>query len=270
MTAVCDLCSGDAFSELERYPDGVRALRCNRCGLICLSPLPDQAALAGHYDEEYYRPWVEEQAAARAGLWRRRLALLEKTGTARLLDVGCGEGAFLRLAREAGWAVRGTELSGWAAGHAARAGIEVLRGDLLSVDFGHERFDAVTMWHVLEHTHSPRANVEKIFSLLSPGGMFVGALPNAANRLLRAAYPLARGRFLRYYEPGEREVHLYHFTEAALRAMLERCGFEVLRTGLDRSALSFPYRALEVCAGAWRGLSGINWGEGIEFVARKN
>jgi len=269
MSLSCDLCAGTAFSELERYSDGVCALRCRQCGLICLYPLPEQKSLSEHYDAEYYRPWLKEQSEARARLWRRRMALIEKSGPARLLDVGCGDGAFIKMARSAGWDVRGTELSGWAAGHVAEAGIEVRRGDLLSVDFGQERFDVVTMWHVLEHTHSPRSNMERVFSLLRPGGMFVGALPNASNRLLRAMYPLARGRLLRYYEPGEREVHLYHFTESVLRAMLEKCGFEVLRTGLDRSALSLHYRALEICAGVWLGLSGLNWGEGIEFAAWK-
>lgn len=267
----CDLCANENFTVLETYGDGVRALRCNNCGLICLHPLPDQAELAEHYNEAYYRPWMEEQASARDILWRRRLALLDKAGRpGRLLDVGCGNGAFLKLAREGGWHVGGTELSVWAAAYGVRElGLDVRHGDILSVDLGAERFDAVTMWHVLEHTHSPRANMERIAALLKPGGVFIGALPNADNRLLRAAYPLAWGKLLRYYQPGTREVHLFHFTPETLSAMLEKCGFEVLRAVVDKSALTLSYRMLETAASALYLLTGVNWGEGIEFFARK-
>jgi len=229
--------------------------------------VPSESA---HYGEEYYKPWQKE-AAPRAALWRKRLELLEqhkKPGT--LLDVGCGDGAFLKTAKNSGWTPKGTEVSGWAAQNLQTDfGIEVKTGDLPSLDWPEKSFDAVTMWHVLEHTLDPLANLRKIRALLKDDGVFIMAVPNAHNHIFRMFYPLARGKFLRYYTPGERELHIHHFTEDTLRLALEKAGFHVISIGIDRSALGFGHKAVEWLAVLLSVAAGLNWSEALEAIAVK-
>ena len=88
----CDLCSGKAFRVVEEDPP-FRVLRCLRCSLTFVHPVPEGAALAGHYDGDYYREWIDHQRKRRAAMWRKRLDKVEKAAhRGRLLDVGCGEG----------------------------------------------------------------------------------------------------------------------------------------------------------------------------------
>ena len=91
----CDLCTGEEFRVVEEDPP-FRVLRCLRCSLTFVHPVPEGAVLAGHYDGDYYREWIEHQRKRRVAMWRKRLDKVEKAAhRGRLLDVGCGEGMFL-------------------------------------------------------------------------------------------------------------------------------------------------------------------------------
>lgn len=270
MSAGCSLCDENRLRVLETASDGVRTVQCAGCGLIWLDPSP-RFDRTTHYDDQYYRPWIEEQARARARLWRERAVLVERfTPRGSLLDVGCGDGSFLTVARERGWQVAGTEVSRWAAQRLRREqGIEVWEGDLTSLDSWRGRFDAVTMWHVLEHTEHPLQNLLAARALLRDNGALVVAVPNAGRTLFRAVYPFVRWKRLQYYTPGERELHLYHFTPATLHAMLARAGFDPIFEGPDAGALTAAHRALEKAARLLSVLSGANWSQALLAIARK-
>ncbi len=270
MSAACNLCGGMDSRVLEAAGDGIRVVECGYCGLIFLDPFP-KCDSAAHYDADYYRPWLAEQARPRAALWGRRADLLARFArVGRLLDVGCGDGSFLVAARDRGWQVAGTEVSRWAA-RRLREGhrLAVSEGDLLEIDRWETSFDVVTMWHVLEHTERPLQTLRRAGELLGRDGILIVAVPKAGFTLLHLAYPLARGRRLRYYTPGERELHLYHFTPSTLRCMLEKAGFRPLFEGIDENALRPANRLLEKAAKALRRLTGACWSEAMLAVAAK-
>ena len=104
------------------------------------------------------------------------------SGSRRLLDVGCGLGFFLARAAEAGWDVTGCEPSQfWAARAGARVGSErVLLGTARHHALDGERFDLVTAWDVLEHVFDPLPLLERLRSLLAPGGRLSVRTPNLA------------------------------------------------------------------------------------------
>ena len=270
MSDACNLCASRERRIIETSSDGVCTVKCRNCGFIFLNPVPATASFS-HYGEDYYRPWIEEQAAPRQALWQRRLELLNGCrSVGRLLDVGCGNGDFLRIAKEGGWETLGTEVSDWAIKHMReRLGLDVRQGDLVSLDLEEGSFDAVTMWHVLEHTADPSANLRKARQLLKKNGVPVLAVPNASNHIFRAVYALGKLRFLRYYTPGEREVHISHFTPSTLRQMLDKSGFRVVKIGIDHSALKLPNKIVESAACALKHLTGLNWGEALEAVTIK-
>jgi SAM-dependent methyltransferase len=265
----CNLCGGVALRTLETADDGVRAVRCRNCGLIFLDPFPVFDSRT-HYDGDYYRPWLVHQARQRAALWAGRADFLERfCPPGDLLDVGCGEGSFLLAARGRGWRVAGTEVSAWAAETLpAREGLTVFRGELTELKLC-DRFDSITMWHVLEHTTHPLDLLQEAARLLREGGVLVLAVPNADCRLLRIVYRLAKGKALRYYTPGERELHLHHFTPATLRAAVTRAGLDVRYEGVDRGALRLSEHVLERAGMAIHALTGVNWASALLVVAGK-
>jgi 2-polyprenyl-3-methyl-5-hydroxy-6-metoxy-1,4-benzoquinol methylase len=270
MSSACNLCDGTDFEVLETATDGIRVVQCARCRLIFLDPFPNFDSTA-HYNADYYRPWLEEQRCKRLALWAKRVELLERFAPiGQLLDVGCGDGSFLLAARGRGWRVVGTEVSQWAA-HTIRdtPGLAILKGDLLQIDHLEMSFDVVTMWHVLEHMHRPLQTLVRARKLLTDKGIIIVAVPNAGFTLFRVAYPVARLRRLRYYTPGERELHLHHFTPDTLRAMLEKAGFRLLFEGIDENALRPANLLLEMTAKAVRRLTGACWSEAMLVVASK-
>ena len=118
-----------------------------------------------------------------------RVARLERWLDARrrrLLDVGCGAGAFLRFARDRGWEVEGTDMvvTDWARASGAR----LWEGELPAIEFGDARYDVVWFNQVLEHTRDPLLELRRARDLVTPGGILLVGVPNVAglNPLLKS------------------------------------------------------------------------------------
>jgi SAM-dependent methyltransferase len=247
----CNLCGGTDWHALEEVGT-VRVVRC-RCGLVFVTPQPPRVALEAAYGLAYYHPWGG-QARLRDKFWRERLRAVAGLSPppGRLLDVGCGDGSFLREAKKAGWNVSGTEFSPVGAGMARVSGVTVFTGEL---------------W---EHVADPRRLLFEMQRILAPGGLLVLATPNLHDRLFRLAYLLARRRQLRLYEPHEREVHLFMYSADTLRRLVASTGFTNIRVGFDRGAAAVSSkRAVDALAYGWFRLTAIHWGIGLQLVARK-
>src|SRR2546428_14015400 len=111
-------------------------------------------------------------------------------GSGRYLDVGCGSGAALAVAKALGWRIAGIEMDAAAAAIARRFTDEVHVGDVLTAPFARARFDVVTAFHVLEHVPDPVAVARRMLDWLAPGGLLIIEGPNAGG--VRAG-PLGRG-----------------------------------------------------------------------------
>lgn len=96
----------------------------------------------------------------------------------RLLDIGCGNGAFLARAADMGWQVQGCEIDPKAVAACCSIGIDVLEGDAFHPSLTEQSFDAITMSHVIEHVHNQPALLQRAYDLLHPGGWLWLALPN--------------------------------------------------------------------------------------------
>jgi ubiquinone/menaquinone biosynthesis C-methylase UbiE len=227
----CNLCGQDDFRIREEDEAPFRVLECRTCGLAFVHPMPDPVGLAGHYDENYYRAWIIQQKDNRQRMWKKRLRNLEKViQRGHLLDVGCGDGSFLSLAKQHGWVVDGTEYSGHAAISAGeRIGIHVFQGELTAARYPGESFDVVTMWHVLEHVTDPGACLREIHRILKPTGLLVLAVPNVDDRVMQVAYRLWKGKKLKLFSAEDREIHLYHFSPSTIQNYLDKVGFRCLQ-----------------------------------------
>jgi SAM-dependent methyltransferase len=262
----CNLCGGNDWVVMEIHQD-TRVVRCV-CGLVFVSPVPPRPAIEAAYSQAYYDAW-SSQSRARHRIWKRRLSLItahvKRPG--RLLDVGCGDGAFLRLARRHGWEVTGTELSS-AAPDADN--VEIRRGEVWEAALGPDSYDVVTSWHVIEHAADPKRMVQEIYRLLKPEGRLILATPNLNDYVFRCAYMIGRLKWPSLYEEDERELHLFHFTADTLRRLVSSAGFVDIQVGFDRGAAAVRGKQLvNAVAYGWYRATGWNWGIGLELTARK-
>jgi 2-polyprenyl-3-methyl-5-hydroxy-6-metoxy-1,4-benzoquinol methylase len=199
--------------------DRFRIELCENCGIAFTRPAPAAADLPKYYPPAYYGggskrfpAFVEQLQCA---LYRRRAAKVEQIlgGKGKVLDIGCGPGFLLHEFRARGWDVHGTEFSEQSAAHACNAlGLPVSIGDVAALQFGAASFDAVILWHVLEHMPDPHATIAEAARLLRPDGILLCAVPNFGS--LEARF--AQDNWFHLDVPR----HLNHFTATALTTLL--------------------------------------------------
>jgi len=155
--------------------------------------------------------------------WRGRLEMVPRyRPRGRLLDVGCGSGAYLLAMRDLGWEVHGVETDARSAEQAREVwALDVRRGPLEAADLDPGTFDVVTLWHVLEHLPSPRQTLAACHRLLKPGGQLMLEVPNLAGPGAR----LFRERWFHIDAPR----HLYAFNPTTLRRILAEAAFAGVR-----------------------------------------
>jgi SAM-dependent methyltransferase len=135
-----------------------------------------------------------------------------------LLDVGCGEGAFMLEMRAAGWKVVGIEPNADAVALARGAGLNVRSGVLEREMFPARTFDAITLMRVLELLHDPVETLNMCRDLLRPGGVLAVATPNLSSQ----GHAFFRRDWLLLSPPRS----LVLFTPDSLTFALRRAGFE--------------------------------------------
>ena len=140
-------------------------------------------------------------------------------GQGRYLDVGCGSGGALGVARALGWEVTGVEVDEAAAEKARRFTAEIHVGDVLSAPFAGGRFDVVTAYHVLEHVPDPVAVLRRMLRWLAPDGLLIVEVPNAGG--------LGAAMFGKSWSGLELPRHLSHFSPETLSRAVELAGGRV-------------------------------------------
>ena len=206
-------------------------LECAQCGSVFLFPQLSDAELAPYYSETYYgksrKKFFSAAEAAVAALtrlkWRQLRPLLRPAGP--LLDIGCGRGALLKLARASGIDAYGIERAS-PLGHSVP---NVFYKDLAECSFPDNHFQLVVLWHVLEHLHHPAQTLREIHRVLKPGGWLSLAVPNYGG-----AQAQASGPHWFHLDPPR---HLWHYRRPTLQTLLENSGFQPVRWG----TFSFEY-----------------------------
>ena len=135
----------------------------------------------------------------------------------RLLDVGCGTGAWLLTMRELGWQVEGLDFDENAVQMATLRGLTVHTGSLEAQSFPDECFDVVTLNHVIEHLPDPVATLAECRRILKKNGQLILSTPNSAS--------LGHRIFKEHWRGLEPPRHLYLFGPASMNALLTLAGF---------------------------------------------
>jgi len=240
----CNLCGSDKNRPVLK-PYGRTYVACRKCGLVFLDPMPSPEHSQRFYTEKASSdPEVEEH---RAGMYENFLEKIEKLKPkrGRLLDVGCGYGEFMKMARGYGWEVFGIELSYEACEYIRRRyGLPVYSRSLPEVGFPSEYFDVVTMWNVLDHIPDPLGHLREARRVIKADGVLFVRVPNFPFQ--RVSYHIGRliGKLTGYDLAHKVSVfHLYCFTHDSLRRILKEAGFGVVRILNSRPSRGDPYAA---------------------------
>ena len=256
-SSLCNLCGcaeGEPYltgpDRLYNNPGTFRLIRCHGCGVIRQNPRLTWDSLQSYYpDEDYiaYRAWVKEPGSKlsrtlrRHGVrkWLRSIERWKKSG--RMLDIGCGTGAFLGEAKvSGGWRLEGLEPNQFAAEFTReKLGIPVHVATFPEVSLPLDSYDVITMWNVLEHLQMPVDSIRYVSQLLKPGGWFVFSIPNVESLDARLAK--------RYWVGWDLPRHLYLLSGNNLSQNLKENGFRIR----DKRCLSTTYSAIGHSLSFW-------------------
>ena len=204
---------------------------CTACTLRFTQDVPEAASIGQYYKSENYishtntsRGLINRlyQSVRKRTLKNKRRMIEKQTGINKgcVLDVGSGTGAFVNEMKRSGWQVTGLEPDA----DARSVCKQVYDIELTSIDqlfeLAPSSFDAITMWHVLEHVHDLHGYLAQLKSLLKQNGKLFIAVPNYTSmdaviyKEHWAAYDVPR--------------HLYHFSPASMLLLMEKYGLKVL------------------------------------------
>ncbi len=268
-TVFCDLCGSRDFvlkytARNTEFNEPFRLVECTNCSLVYLNPRPTKAEIGKYYPQENYYAYqdldderwdnfrqkvknfiLESQPGysknwqlLRSLIWSvfKRSLMIQTPFIpgGRILDVGCGNGYFLKWMKEHGWETYGVEISNSACQIAEKNGITVFNGELRGARYPSNYFDVVTMNQVLEHVYSPRAYFREIKRILKPNGLLIACVPNFNS----FESHLFGSNWLALEVPR----HLYFFTPQTLTALAQSEGFQLEK--LHSKSLGLPFSGI--------------------------
>ncbi|MBS0207571.1 MAG: class I SAM-dependent methyltransferase [Planctomycetes bacterium] len=209
-------------------PSEFRLCQCRECELVFTVPQLTGEQVGPYYPARYYghknarfNP-IMERLTRWLGSGRANGVARLQPRPGRVLDIGCGRGMTLARLRELGWETEGVELSETSALHAKeKLGLNVTVGPFEPGKYPDGHFDAIVIWHVLEHVINLDETLRGIQRILKPGGVLALAVPN------RASWQAQVAKYDWFHLDMPR--HYWHFSADWLIKKLGSLGFEIKR-----------------------------------------
>ncbi len=233
----CPVCKSSNIQKVRSARDHTVSKKlfiiyhCDQCSTMFTQDVPGAETIGSYYASENYISHSNTQEGLINKLYHRirkrtllaKMLLVKKeTGkqTGNILDVGCGTGAFLFTMQQAGWKATGLEPDDSARLKAKNLyQIDPLPSDeLFKLSPG--MYDAITLWHVLEHVHQLHEYIEQLEKILTEKGRLFIAVPNYRSHDAHvykenwAAYDVPR--------------HLYHFSPESIKVLMGLHGLQVI------------------------------------------
>jgi len=245
----CIYCGKTKFKTLFSSKDRMFDLRgeffvkkCG-CGLVFLDPMPDKSVLRKYYPSTEYYAYENDQNNGFFGNLRKYLiehyydknllsrlisiifhdvpAIPSWHKNGKILDVGCGSGDTLVLLKKLGWEIYGLDIDKNALKIAEDRGLQnVINGTYMDIaKFPDNYFNAIRLYHVIEHLDDPVCALKIIYKKLKQNGELIIGTPNAKS--------FAAWLFGKYWLNLDVPRHLVLFNPSMLRNLLMREGYEI-------------------------------------------
>jgi len=188
---------------MSRSPDAASIVRCISCRYIYRTSRLEPPAAP-----------VPPGERIPEAIWRQQLAAIEQTvGRGRLLNIGCGDSTFIRMACASGWTVADLDPCGGA--HIELPPNITVRTSLQEGNWPAGNFDAVTLWDGLEYDANPAQKVELAAHYCRMDGVL--------------ALKSLNGEQVNRHTVTTAQVPARLYTPAALERFLGRYGFRTER-----------------------------------------
>ncbi len=233
---LCPVCAGaDIHPVLEARDYTVshelfEIWECTTCTLRFTQKVPHEQAIGAYYKSENYISHSNTKKGLVNGLyhWVRKRTLVKKrklvqafTGLKKgsLLDIGSGTGAFLAEMQQNEWTVTGLEPDAGAREVAKKSYGLTLDTSPALFSLPPQQFDAITLWHVLEHVHALSAYMTQLKKILKDKGKIFIAVPNytSSDAVI----------YQQYWAAYDVPRHLYHFSPTAMQQLVEKQGMKI-------------------------------------------
>lgn len=228
--------------------------RCSGCGIIYMSwTLSENQTEYNHayffeeYKKQYGKTYLDDFDSIKSVCLRRisiidffyRLINRSSKNIPSVLDIGCAMGPFLSAANDSGWQVFGADISQSAVEYVQQnlnfpaSCVSFPDADFVS-EFGIEKFDAVTMWYVIEHFNNLDGVLKKVSEIVKDGGIFAFSTPSASG--VSGKYSAAD-----FYEKSPADHYTIWEIKCA-KKILRKYGFKIVKvvsTGIHPERLPF-------------------------------
>jgi 2-polyprenyl-3-methyl-5-hydroxy-6-metoxy-1,4-benzoquinol methylase len=198
-------------------------------GFDLLVTVPVPKNIAKYYKSENYISHTDSKKSLLDKVYqivknitlKRKLNLINsfKTSSKNILDVGAGTGDFLKICRNNSWNVYGTEPSLGARNIAAKKAV-ILQEDLSKIK--NQKFDVITLWHVLEHVEDLQDYISKLNHLLSEEGRLLIAVPNFKSD--DSKY------YQEHWAAFDVPRHLWHFSQTSISKLFSDVNMIIEKT----------------------------------------
>lgn len=224
----CLLCQSTDLKSIKTY-DFAYLKKCRGCGFVFSERIPTPETLAAHYETYSRDDTISDITLKR---YTELLDRLEKIKPLqKILDVGCGNGHFLKVAKDRGIDAYGTEFTDKAVEVCHQKGIQMHQGILNPTNYT-TKFDLITSFEVIEHIYNPCQEVAHFYELLQKGGLVYVTTPNFGS--------ISKYILKENWSIVEYPEHLSYYTSKTLRQLFEKQGFKTLSietTGISVSRL---------------------------------
>lgn len=230
----CMCCGSNAITKVLECKDhtvskeAFEIWECRNCTFRFTQNVPDEANIGAYYQSAEYVSHSDTKQGLINQLYhivrnytlqskRNLVQKVTKLKSGNLLDVGAGTGAFAHTMQQANWNVTGLEPDTTARANAL-LNYNLKLSELTNLhQLESNSFDAITMWHVLEHVHDLHGYLRTYHRILKPNGRLIIAVPNYTS------YDTAV--YKQYWAAYDVPRHLYHFSPASMEVLLEQKNF---------------------------------------------
>jgi len=233
-TPICTVCNSQNLVELFDAPDfwvskeKFTIVKCADCGFAYTKNAPDAANIGKYYQHADYVSHTDTQQGlffkiyhfVRETMLGKKRQMIEKhIVKGNLLDIGAGTGYFANHMQQNQWNVNGVEPDTGAANIAQQKFNIKLNNSLEDVVNKGNTYQAISMWHVLEHVHELDEYFNHFKKLLAQNGKLFIAVPNHTS---------FDGKFYKQnWAAWDVPKHLWHFSPKSMQILAEKNGFVV-------------------------------------------
>ena len=204
---------------------------CETCNFTFTNPRPKDESLGEYYKSDMYISHTNNTKGLFSWMYQtiRNYAIgtkvtllksVKKSGTH--LDLGCGTGEFLNACKDAGFSTEGIEPSELARKQAIESFNLSISENTHLEQFQNNKFDSISMWHVLEHVSNLNDSIKDFNRILKSDGKIIIAVPN--HKSWDANY------YKEYWAAWDVPIHLWHFSKETIELLFNKNGFNLIKT----------------------------------------